>query len=70
MISRSPVAIKVINFTIFSQKGSPQWLVKPMDMLVGPRERFNIQCSGIGYPLPSVSWKKQIGESFKENSII
>ncbi|XP_074593981.1 cell adhesion molecule Dscam1-like [Brevipalpus obovatus] len=47
-------------------EGSPQWLLKPVDILVGPIENFKIQCSGIGYPLPSVSWKKQIDSEWQD----
>ncbi|XP_074593818.1 cell adhesion molecule Dscam2-like [Brevipalpus obovatus] len=47
-------------------EGSPQWLAKPTDMHVGPKERFNIQCSGIGYPQTSVSWRKQIDSEWRD----
>lgn len=44
--------------------GPPQWLTKPADLHVGPKENFNIKCEGIGHPLPSSLWKKFIGELF------
>ncbi|XP_074593506.1 protein sax-3-like [Brevipalpus obovatus] len=50
--------------SILLVEGSPQWLVKPSSMRVGPEERFNIQCSGMGHPTPSVTWKKQINEEW------
>ncbi|XP_074604101.1 CAVP-target protein-like [Brevipalpus obovatus] len=47
-------------------EGSPQWLSKPNDMRIGPKERFNIQCSGIGYPNPTVLWKRKIDSEWKD----
>ena len=42
--------------------GPPQWLSKPTDIKIGPREQIQIQCSGIGHPPPTTLWKKLIGE--------
>lgn len=50
----------LIQFSMF-WSGPPQWQSKPTDLRVGPREKFNIKCSGIGHPDPSVLWRKQIG---------
>ncbi|XP_074595144.1 cell adhesion molecule DSCAM-like [Brevipalpus obovatus] len=47
-------------------EGPPQWLSKPQDMRVGPRERFTIKCSGIGHPSPTITWKRQIDSSWKD----
>ncbi|XP_074595941.1 cell adhesion molecule Dscam2-like [Brevipalpus obovatus] len=46
--------------------GPPQWLSKPIDMQVGPKEHFNIKCEGIGYPLPSIHWKKLIDSEWRD----
>ncbi|XP_074595523.1 cell adhesion molecule Dscam1-like [Brevipalpus obovatus] len=47
-------------------EGPPQWLSKPQDMRVGPKERFTIKCSGIGHPSPTITWKRQIDSSWKD----
>ncbi|XP_074605119.1 cell adhesion molecule Dscam1-like [Brevipalpus obovatus] len=47
-------------------EGPPQWLSKPQDMRVGPKERFTIKCSGIGHPSPAITWKRQIDSSWKD----
>ncbi|XP_074605118.1 cell adhesion molecule Dscam2-like [Brevipalpus obovatus] len=47
-------------------EGPPQWLAKPQDIRVGPRERFNIQCSGIGYPPANVLWKKLVDSDWRD----
>ncbi|XP_074605158.1 cell adhesion molecule Dscam1-like [Brevipalpus obovatus] len=47
-------------------EGPPQWQSKPVDLRIGPKERFNIKCSGIGHPVPSVSWRKQIGSEWRD----
>ncbi|XP_074605175.1 cell adhesion molecule Dscam1-like isoform X2 [Brevipalpus obovatus] len=47
-------------------EGPPIWLKKPADVRVGPKERVNIECNGIGYPSPSVSWRKQIDSEWRD----
>ncbi|XP_074605134.1 CAVP-target protein-like [Brevipalpus obovatus] len=47
-------------------EGPPQWQAKPSDIRVGPKERFNIQCIGIGHPSPTVIWKKQIDSEWRD----
>lgn len=47
-------------------EGPPQWLSKPQDIRVGPKERFTITCSGIGHPSPTVVWKRQLDSSWKD----
>ncbi|XP_074605146.1 cell adhesion molecule Dscam1-like [Brevipalpus obovatus] len=49
-------------------EGPPQWQAKPSDIRVGPKERFNIQCIGIGHPSPTVIWKKQIDSEWRDLS--
>ncbi|XP_074605187.1 cell adhesion molecule Dscam1-like [Brevipalpus obovatus] len=47
-------------------EGPPIWLKKPGDIRVGPGENLNIECSGNGYPSPSISWKKQIDSEWRD----
>ncbi|XP_074605116.1 cell adhesion molecule Dscam1-like [Brevipalpus obovatus] len=47
-------------------EGPPQWLSKPTDIQVGPREQFTIQCSGIGHPTPIVTWKKLVDSDWRD----
>ncbi|XP_074594599.1 cell adhesion molecule Dscam1-like [Brevipalpus obovatus] len=44
----------------------PKWLSKPGDIQVGPRDTFNIQCSGDGQPPPNITWKRQIGSEWRD----
>ncbi|XP_074594772.1 cell adhesion molecule DSCAML1-like [Brevipalpus obovatus] len=47
-------------------EGPPQWLTKPSNRQVGPKEHFDLECNGIGYPNPTVSWRKQIDSGWQD----
>ncbi|XP_074605114.1 protein turtle homolog B-like [Brevipalpus obovatus] len=47
-------------------EGPPQWLSKPIDIRVGPKEKFSLKCSGVAHPSPTTSWKKLIDSEWQD----
>ncbi|UYV62103.1 Dscam, partial [Cordylochernes scorpioides] len=56
-------------------KASPRWLHKPSDISVPRGHNVSLSCAAEGYPLPHVSWSKQLEKprlrpfQFRENII-
>uniref|UniRef100_T1J582 Down syndrome cell adhesion molecule n=1 Tax=Strigamia maritima TaxID=126957 RepID=T1J582_STRMM len=41
----------------------PQWITEPQDTAVLVGSRLQIDCSATGFPRPSITWKKAVGNS-------
>ncbi|XP_072160841.1 cell adhesion molecule Dscam1 [Bemisia tabaci] len=52
-----------VNGTVilFSVSSSPRWTVEPMDSSAASGQDTTLNCQASGYPVPSIIWRKAIG---------
>lgn len=56
--------VRLIFIYYFIVAVPPRWQIEPTDANVAAGQDVMLDCQAIGYPVPSVMWRKSIGEHF------